>query len=313
MNFSTCKLLERAMFILLLVLLMTGGSSCKVIDRDEVPPPIFMPIDDVENASSAVGTVSDDLGSIASSIGIATNSIEKKDPQRVMAPEVRTLRTEVPRIENSRNELQGVRSSLAATATALEGARSSIENLEALREQDARSLEDSAEQLEEARQEAVDYQSVANKTNRRLLTLTSMFGAVCIAICAMLMFNGKGGIGLGVFGIFLIISATAASFIMSHAWISGIAAFIAIGLIVYKALELYKAKRGNRELVATTEKIKKYLPSDAKAVEFGDLVGDGQVGAMQSESTKEIVAQERSRMAGRVRPTIPTEDAPAAS
>ena len=144
-----------------------------------------------------------------------------------------------------------------------------------------------------------------------LTTYLALLGVVCCAICSVLLFNGKGGIDLGVFGITLIVGSTAASWIYDHGWIAGVAVLVAIGVGVWylidvrrmekEAKELVATKeKANEELVATTEKIKKYLPPDAKVREFGDMVGDGEVGSLQSETTKKIVRDYRKRLQQRV-------------
>ena len=285
--------------------------ACKKIKRSEVPAPIVNPsIVAVDDAAKEVVGVSADLGEIAKSISITTDSIEDKDERRQMEPEVAVLREEVPRIENERLELYAVSDSLTQTSMALSVARSRIQELQEARQDDERRIERLQTQITDKDAEIVAMESEADKKSRRLLTLTAMLGVICCAVCAMLMFNGKGGIGLGVFGIALIVGSTAASWIMAHAWICGVAVLIGVGLVVWKIVELCKANRANRELVATTEKIKKYLPDEAKRTEFGDMVGDGEVGSIQSETTKAIVAKHRQRLGGRVAPAIAPEPKP---
>jgi len=294
--------------IMLIFAVSIVGMGCKPIKRSEVPPPILNPsIETVDDSADEVRGVSADLGEIAQSIGVATDSIEKKDDRRAMVPEVKQLRAEVPKIEGERKELDAVSSRLTATSQALQEARERVALLQEARDQDAATIEGLNAEISDRDGKIEELESEASKQSKKLLTLASLVGVVCIAVCAMLMFNGKGGIGLGIFGIALIIASTAASWVMSHAWIGGVGVLFAVGLVIFKIVELHRSKKANGELVATTEKLKKYLPEEDRKREFGDMVGNGEVGSIQSPTTQEIVAREREKLRGRVRQFVPIE------
>jgi len=282
--------------------------ACKKIKRSEVPDPIVNPsILAVEDAAEEVGSVSDDLGEISEEIATATESIDDKDERKVMQPEVKVLRQQVPRIETERQELYDVTSSLTATSIALQDARDAVKQMKSARAQDWKHIKILQKEAERKDARIAELESEAGKASKRLMTLTALLGVVCCAVCGVLIFKGVNGVWLGVLGMGLIIGSTAASWIMSHAWISGVAVLIAIGLIVWQIVQHSRSKRANGELVASTEKIKKYLSDAEREAEFGDLVGDGAVGMIQSPTTKDIVARERARLRGRVTQFVPRE------
>jgi len=299
-------------YLLILTILITGFGCdfrAKEVEYADVPEPMVAPsIESVGEAAEDISTVTKDLGGVAKSITTTTVAIEKKDDKRKMVKEVNQLRREVPRIEKSRDELTGVTASLIHTQAELSNAQTRLEELQQIIASDRRIIEEQKGEIANRDENIRELEAEVGKATKRMLTWAILAGVVCIAVCAMLVFNGKGGIGLGVFGVFLIVGSTAASFILSHAWIGGLAIMFAVGVVGYKIWELCRSKRGNKELVATAEKLKKHLEPSERVEEFGDLVGDGQIGMIQSEGTKAIVREERAKLRGLVTEIVPREN-----
>jgi hypothetical protein len=253
-------------------------------------------------AAKDIDDVNQNLGEINNAITSNVKSIETKDEKGVMKPEVKGITKEVQKSEVQRGELTKVSTSLRDTQGSLAAAESEIEQMKGI-------IESERAVIAKLEEDNAELEKKLGSALQRMLMYLVLAGVVMVAICGMLIVNGNAkAIGLGVAGIVLVVASLAISFFMTHLAIIGLCAgAIAILLIGYKIYEHHTHKKAIRETVKTTEKIKQHLHPEDRNREFGDMVGDGEVGAMQSDSTKKIVREERARLATEAAPTMPPE------
>jgi hypothetical protein len=243
--------------------------------------------DDLADASAA-------LDDAAVKINTATDDIVKKDPEGVMKPEVATIKTQTVRVTDEADNIAQLSLGLYRAREELGVATQQVRQLEVAVESRDEAIDYHKAEVA-AREEALaELEEKHKKALQRMLMYAIMAGLVCIAASAMLVVNGNGkAMGIGIGGAVLSITALAVSFFMANLALIG-----AIGV------EQRRDKKAQFELVKTVEKIKSSFDEEGKEVLFGDLVGDGEVGSLQSEATKKIVRENRERLANEIRPTI---------
>lgn len=302
--------------LLLAVLFACSFTSCKIIDKSEVPEPLPAPEgtvdmvkalrDDAGKTSKALHDSSTRLHRSAKDIDKAAVDISKKDRDGKVESEVTTIRTEAGKVVTEAEYIMKLSLILGEARAELHQTKEQVSQLEKVVKNRDTIISGKDSIIEKKEAQMQELEEKHKKALQRMLMYAIMAGLAMVAVSAMLVVNGNGkAIGVGVAGAVLSLSALAVSFFMANlALIGAIGAVVIVGFVGYKIWEQKRDKQAQYELVRTTELIKKDLDTEDKVNLFGDVVGDGEVGALQSDATKAIVRANRARLAEEVKPAI---------
>lgn len=302
---------------LILLLVLAGVlTSCKVIDKSDVPAPLPAPEgttdfldalrDGAGETSKSLSKSSNRLHRSAKDIDKAAVSIGKKDKDGHVKGEVTTIRSEAVKVVTEADHIMEISLALSEARAELQQANNQVKQLEKVVENRDEIISVKDDVITTKEKQMAELEEKHKKALQRMLMYAIMAGIAMVAVSAMMVVNGNGrAVGIGVAGAVLALTSLGISFFMAHlALIAAVGAVIMLAFVGYKIYEQKRDKAAQYELVRTTELIKQELDDTDKAALFGGTVGDGEVGSLQSDATKAIVRANRARLAKEIRPII---------
>jgi hypothetical protein len=281
--------------LLILVALFIALTSC-LNDAISDTEPIRSPETDIEKSIDAQKGVKNSINentdkTIKEAEGIKgeTDNIKKKVPNKV-DQEINNINESANNIIDYQKVLKDQSDKLSDSISSLERANILVVELVKVQSQlveEKKALKKDNERLEDERQKA---------TYDKMMYLV-MASIICIALCIVSALRGEtkaiwGAVGAGI----VMILALSVSFYSKEYSQIGIVAVIAgLALACYLGYNNYVDKKFKEEMVDTVEMSKGKLNMKDKVMLYGEGAQIGAVHSIQSESTKKMVDQIRSK------------------
>ncbi len=307
--------MKKIIVALIVLTMISCVSTPPIVNKTPKAPDLGMSQKSIEESAQEITDVSEGVGNVATDVDKQATSIEGKDAEGKMKPEVSGLRTDAQLLRQYKAALEKTVKKLKATEGDLIVATQQVQVLEDTNDAIVKENTDLTE-------ENTELKSEVKAALRAKLTYCVMLGIVMIAICGFMFVNGKAGaIGVGVVGIIIVVVSLAISYFTVQLAIIGVVGMIVtLGIGGYVAFRKRKKetlikeqddliqRQGTaiKEVTATVEHLKPHIPKGKIKTLFGDLITDGEVGIIQTDPTKELIFDARKEISEKTKPTVPS-------
>tara|TARA_R110002020_G_scaffold90534_27_gene220514 strand:+ start:3975 stop:4847 length:873 start_codon:yes stop_codon:yes gene_type:complete len=283
---------------LLLCLTLSGCVTFWGSDDTIGSTPPASPKETVKLATKSVEKTSEVIKEVVvksnKSVDIIKDEADKIDEKTkgAVKPEVAIIKSEADKIKVLNSQLSNERANLNSAKELLSKSQSVIE--------------DRDKTINELLIKVDESNAAAKKSLNEKLVYMIIGGIILIGICVASAINGNGkAIGGAVVGVIIVICCITIMYMSPQlAWVGVIAIISAMVLLFIKVKRDLDLKKANTELIHSTEAIKDSLDPKKKAELFGTGAKPGMLFNIQSQTTEQIVNEERRKKQNMWQPTI---------